>query len=181
NLNDFFLFIDIDNNGFLDQNDFLCMAVRACVVEGKGDCSTSRLDEYKKLMKNLWEEISAIADDDKDGKISNQEFKDAVKKTCVGKTYDEFPQAMRAFIESNFKLLDIDSDGIVGVKEYRYNCITRVAIDDIAPIDKAFETLLNDEDRKRGGLSLDRYKELYGQFLGNTADNHPAVNLFGPL
>ncbi|KAI8036585.1 sarcoplasmic calcium-binding protein, beta chain-like [Drosophila subpulchrella] len=88
---------------------------------------------------------------------------------------------MRAFIESNFKLLDIDSDGIVGVKEYRYNCITRVAIDDITPIDKAFETLLNDEDRKRGGLSLDRYKELYGQFLGNTADNHPAVNLFGPL
>ncbi|EDW39429.1 GL25464 [Drosophila persimilis] len=50
---------------------------------------------------------------------------------------------MRAFIESNFKLLDIDSDGIVGVKEYRYNCITRVAIDDISPIDKAFETLLN--------------------------------------
>jgi len=50
---------------------------------------------------------------------------------------------MRAFIESNFKLLDIDSDGIVGVKEYRYNCITRVAIDDITPIDKAFETLLN--------------------------------------
>jgi len=34
---------------------------------------------------------------------------------------------------------------------------------------------------KRGGLSLDRYKELYGQFLGNTADSHPAVNLFGPL
>ncbi|KRK05031.1 sarcoplasmic calcium-binding protein, alpha-B and -A chains isoform X2 [Drosophila yakuba] len=121
---------DIDNNGFLDQNDFLCMAVRACVVEGKGDCSTARLDDYKKLMTNLWEEISAIADDDKDGKISNQEFKDAVKKTCVGKKYEEFPQ---------------------------------------------------DEDRKRGGLSLDRYKELYGQFLGNTADNHPAVNLFGPL
>ncbi|XP_033249677.1 sarcoplasmic calcium-binding protein, alpha-B and -A chains isoform X2 [Drosophila miranda] len=85
---------DIDNNGFLDQNDFLCMAVRACVVEGKGDCSSSRLDDYKKLMTNLWDEISAIADDDKDGKISNQEFKDAVKKTCVGKKYEEFPQLL---------------------------------------------------------------------------------------
>lgn len=50
---------------------------------------------------------------------------------------------MRAFIESNFKLLDIDNDGIVGVNEYRYNCITRVAVDDIAPIDKAFDTLLS--------------------------------------
>lgn len=57
--------LDIDNNGFLDQNDFLCMAVRACVVEGKGDCSAGRLDEYRKLMTNLWNEISAIADDDK--------------------------------------------------------------------------------------------------------------------
>lgn len=50
---------------------------------------------------------------------------------------------MRAFIESNFKLLDIDNDGIVGIKEFRYNCITRVATDDVAPIDKAFEALLS--------------------------------------
>ncbi|XP_037731559.1 sarcoplasmic calcium-binding protein, alpha-B and -A chains-like [Drosophila subpulchrella] len=96
---------DIDNNGFLDQNDFLCMAVRACVVEGKGDCSTSRLDDYKKLMKNLWEEISAIADDDKDGKISNQEFKDAVKKTCVGKKYEEFPQVRKLFYTKKIYIL----------------------------------------------------------------------------
>lgn len=41
------------------------MAVRACVVEGKGDCSAARIAEYQKLMKNLWEEISEIADDDK--------------------------------------------------------------------------------------------------------------------
>ena len=41
------------------------MAVRACVVEGKGDCSAARLSEYKNLMKNLWKEISEIADDDK--------------------------------------------------------------------------------------------------------------------
>ncbi|XP_037958302.1 sarcoplasmic calcium-binding protein 1 [Teleopsis dalmanni] len=172
---------DIDNNGYLDQNDFQCMAVRACVVEGKGDCSTGRLDEYRKLMKNLWDEISEIADDDKDGKISNKEFKDAVKKTCVGKKYDDFPQAMRAFIEANFKVLDINNDGIVGIEEYRYNCISRIAIDDITPVDKSFDAMLNDDDKKKGGLSLDRYKELYAQFLGNTAENHPAVNLFGPL
>lgn len=56
---------DIDNNGFLDENDFLCMALRACVVEGKGDCSATRLEEYKKLMKGLWDEMAAMADDDK--------------------------------------------------------------------------------------------------------------------
>lgn len=41
------------------------MAVRACVVEGKGDCSSGRLDEYRKIMTNLWNELSDIADDDK--------------------------------------------------------------------------------------------------------------------
>ena len=60
-----YLILDIDNNGYLDQNDFQCMAVRACVVEGKGDCSATRIAEYQKLMKNLWDEISEIADDDK--------------------------------------------------------------------------------------------------------------------
>lgn len=59
--------LDIDNNGVLDENDFQCMAVRACVVEGKGDCSAARLADYKKLMQNLWVEISDIADDDKVG------------------------------------------------------------------------------------------------------------------
>ena len=50
---------------------------------------------------------------------------------------------MKAFIESNFKILDINSDGIVGLEEYRYNCITRMAIDDVTVIDKAFDSLLN--------------------------------------
>lgn len=172
---------DIDNNGYLDQKDFECMAVRACVIEGKGDCNEKRLAEYQHIMKNLWNEISNLADFDKDGKISTAEFKDAVQKTCMGKKYDEFPQAMKAFIEANFKMLDINNDGIIGLEEYRYNCITRIAIDDIAPIDKAFESLLNDDDRKKGGLDIARYKELYSQFLGNPGDDHPSVYLFGPL
>ena len=31
-----------------------------------------------------------------------------------------------------------------------------------------------DEDKKAGGISLDRYKELYAQFIGNPDENHPA-------
>lgn len=50
---------------------------------------------------------------------------------------------MKAFIEANFKMLDIDGDGIVGAKEYRYNCITRIATDNIEVIDEAFNKLLD--------------------------------------
>uniref|UniRef100_A0A182PCZ5 EF-hand domain-containing protein n=1 Tax=Anopheles epiroticus TaxID=199890 RepID=A0A182PCZ5_9DIPT len=83
---------DIDNNGFLDNNDFQCMALRATVIEGKGDINPARLNEYKFIMKSLWDEISALADFDKDGKITTDEFKQAVKQTCVGKPYSEFPK-----------------------------------------------------------------------------------------
>lgn len=57
--------IDIDNNGFLDQNDFECMALRACIIEGKGECNPAKLAEYQHIMRSLWEELSDLADFDK--------------------------------------------------------------------------------------------------------------------
>lgn len=56
---------DIDNNGFLDSNDFECMALRACIIEGKGDCNPAKLTEYQHIMRSLWDEISDLADFDK--------------------------------------------------------------------------------------------------------------------
>lgn len=41
------------------------MALRACVIEGKGACVPAKLAEYQKIMRSLWEEISDLADDDK--------------------------------------------------------------------------------------------------------------------
>lgn len=50
---------------------------------------------------------------------------------------------MKAFIEANFKMMDIDSDGIIGAKEFRYNCITRIAVESIQVVDDAFNKLLD--------------------------------------
>lgn len=52
-------------------------------------------------------------------------------------------QAMKAFIEANFKMIDIDSDGVIGTKEFRYNCITRIAVENIQTVDDAFDKLLD--------------------------------------
>lgn len=75
--------------------------------------------------------------------ISVDEFKQAVKNSCVGKKYAEFPQAMKAFIESNFRMIDINDDGVMGVEEYRYDCVQRMVIEEIKIIDDAFNSLLN--------------------------------------
>lgn len=40
-------------------------------------------------------------------------------------------------------MIDIDSDGVIGTKEFRYNCITRVAVDNIQTVDDAFDKLLD--------------------------------------
>ncbi|XP_077294410.1 sarcoplasmic calcium-binding protein 1 isoform X2 [Arctopsyche grandis] len=172
---------DIDNNGYLDAHDFECLAVRACVLEGKGDCSSARLAKYQHIMLSLWEEIAQLADFDKDGKITIDEFKTAVQNSCVGKKYDEFPQAMKAFIESNFRMLDINQDGILGIDEFRYDCVQRMVIEDIEIVNDAFNNLLNDDDRRKGGLTLGRYQELFARFLGDPSENTQAVYLFGPL
>ncbi|KAL0822007.1 hypothetical protein ABMA28_005388 [Loxostege sticticalis] len=116
-----------------------------------------------------------------DGMITVEEFKQAVKNSCVGRKYEEFPQAMKAFIESNFRMIDINSDGVIGIEEYRYDCVQRMVLEDIKVIDDAFDTLLNDDDRRKGGLTLSRYQELFAQFLGDNSDDCPAKHLFGPL
>lgn len=41
------------------------MAVRACVIEGKGECNPVKLGEYQHIMRSLWDEISDLADFDK--------------------------------------------------------------------------------------------------------------------
>lgn len=43
----------------------MCMALRACVIEGKGVCDPSKLAESQHIMKSLWDEISDLADFDR--------------------------------------------------------------------------------------------------------------------
>lgn len=61
----------------------------------------------------------------------------------MGKKYEEFPQAMKMFIDSNFKMVDLNDDGIIAADEYRYNCVTKFALDDVETIDEAFDNLLS--------------------------------------
>lgn len=40
-------------------------ALRATIIEGKGDCNASKLGEFQHIMRSLWEELSDLADFDK--------------------------------------------------------------------------------------------------------------------
>jgi len=172
---------DIDNNGFLDKNDFECLAVRNTVIEGKGNWDEATFKKNQEVMANLWNEIAELADFNKDGEVSAEEFMKAIQKNCVGKQYEAFPEAFKAFVIAVFKSIDVDGDGSVGLTEFRVDCVNRMAYKDIKELDAAYEKLLNDDDKKAGGITLARYQELYAQFIGNPDETCNACYLFGPL
>jgi hypothetical protein len=99
----------------------------------------------------------------------------------MNKPFGEMPPAFKAFIDQYFRSIDVDGDGSVGLTEFRVDCVNRMAYKSIADLDAAYNKLLNDEDKKVGGITLARYQELYAQFIGNPDETCPAVNLFGPL
>merc|ERR1712212_45977 len=157
---------DIDNNGLLDKNDFECLAVRVTLIEARGEFPAEKFAE--------------LADFDKDGEVTVEEFKKAVQTHCQGKQYADFPNAFKTFIGNQFKTIDVNGDGIVGLEEYRLDCITRSAFADVKEIDDAYAKLCSPDDVKVGGIGLARYQELYSQFISKT-EECPACYLFGPL
>nr|AJG01361.1 sarcoplasmic calcium-binding protein variant c [Eriocheir sinensis] len=172
---------DIDNNGYLDKNDFECLALRNTLIEGRGEFKDEAYATNQKIMNNLWNEIAELADFNKDGEVSIDEFKQAVQNVCVGKGFDSFPVAFKSFIANQFKTIDVNGDGLVGVDEYRLDCISRSAFSSVKEIDDAYNKLCTDADNKAGGISLARYQELYAQFISNPDEKCNAVYLFGPL
>merc|ERR1711994_524722 len=172
---------DIDNNGFLDKNDFECLAVRNTVIETKGKWCENVYKKNQEIMANLWNEIADLADFNKDGEVTTAEFKKAIQANCVGKAYTDFPSAFKMFIDGFFKTIDIDGDGSVGLDEYRSDCVKRMAYKSIKELDDAYEKLLTEEDKKNGGITLERYLELYAHFIGNPDETCNGCFLFGPL
>jgi len=172
---------DIDNNGFLDKNDFECLAVRNTVIETKGKWCENVYKKNQEIMANLWNEIAELADFNKDGEVSVEEFKKGIEMSCKGKPYADFPQAFKFFIDSSFRTIDVDGDGSVGLDEYRSDCVKRMAYKSIGELDAAYEKLLTEADKKAGGITLERYQELYAHFIGNPDETCNGCFLFGPL
>jgi len=172
---------DIDNNGFLDKNDFECLAVRNTVIETKGKWCENVFKKNQEIMANLWNEIADLADFNKDGEVSVEEFTKGIEKSCKGNPYASFPQGFKFFIDSSFRTIDVDGDGTVGLDEYRSDCVKRMAYKSIKDLDAAYEKLLSEEDKAKGGITLERYQELYAHFIGNPDETCNGCYLFGPL
>merc|ERR1711997_667508 len=135
----------------------------------------------KEVMNKLWNEIADLADFDKDGEVTTDEFIKALRTTCIGKAYDGLPACLKTFIGAMFKTIDIDGDGNIGIEEYRQDCVKRMAYSNIADLDAAYAKLAKDAP---DGITLGKYQELYAGFIANengAGADIPCLYLFGPL
>ncbi|KAF8786599.1 Sarcoplasmic calcium-binding protein 1 like protein [Argiope bruennichi] len=82
---------------------------------------------------------------------------------------------------NDFESLALVSDGIVTLEEFRMDCVNRSAFQDIQEIDDSYNKLLNENDKKNGGITQARYQELYAEFIGSPETEVPGAHLFGPL
>ena len=73
----------------------------------------SRYEKNKTVMINLWQQIAAIADFDKNGEVDTEEFMGGVETACKGKSYDDLPEAFKFFIEAQFRTIDVDGKFVV--------------------------------------------------------------------
>ncbi|KAG8195633.1 hypothetical protein JTE90_017925 [Oedothorax gibbosus] len=172
---------DTDNNGYLDVNDFECLALKYTIYEGKGAYNAEVHARNKAIMHDLWHEMAELADYNRDGNVTVEEFKQGVQSVCMGKTFEQFPQSLKHAINCKYHATDINGDGLVTVEEFRMDCVNRSAFQEVKEIDDCYEKLLTDADKKAGGISLGRYQELYAQFIGSPDTDVPGAYLFGPL
>jgi predicted house-cleaning noncanonical NTP pyrophosphatase (MazG superfamily) len=172
---------DTDNNGYLDRSDFENLALRNTLLELSGEYTKEKHDTNKAIMINLWNEIATLADFNKDGQVTVDEFKKAVQDVCVGKKFADLPISFRASIQAKFRSIDNNGDDLIQPGEYRIEIINRCGNATIQEIDQAWTNLLNDEDKKRGGINLVRYQDLWAEFIGDKSATCHGANLFGPL
>jgi len=74
---------------------------------------------------------------------------------------------MHVYTRQNFA-----EDGVIGAEEFRYDCVSRIAVDNVDVLDKAYQSLLNVSemiDRSYSSLKLDliRFARNREQVNGN--------------
>ena len=128
---------DLDNNGFLNKNDFDCLAVKFTVMEGRGEWTGKSFTQYSMIMSDLWDQIADIADlnkvrkinisifltvliynNNKDGAVTVEEFQTSVKNVCQGKEYDDLPSSFKQWIVAMFNTIDTDGTQLYFLQKY---------------------------------------------------------------
>lgn len=107
---------DDDGDGFLEKEDFAAASSRLAAEFGRGP-ESQEAQRFEALCLALWEHLVAVADSDGDGRISEDEYKDAFARGML-ETEESFDGAYLPFLEALVALVDVNRDGVIDVEEH---------------------------------------------------------------
>ncbi|MEU6662532.1 EF-hand domain-containing protein [Streptomyces sp. NPDC046821] len=107
---------DTDGSGFLERYDFEGAATRMGDEFGLAPDDPAR-ERFVGLCVGLWEHLAAVADADKDGRISEAEYKSAFAQGLL-ETEESFDAGYVPFLEALVAVVDADGDGRLTVEDH---------------------------------------------------------------
>ena len=107
---------DDDGDGFVEREDFAVASRRLGAKFGHGPESEA-WQHFDALCVGLWDHLVDVADTDRDGRISEQEYKDAFARGML-ETPETFDAGYLPFLEALLGIVDGDSDGRLDVEEH---------------------------------------------------------------
>lgn len=167
--------LDFDKDGFLEQSDFELIARNIADIRGWQGGSS----EYGDIMAKyaaIWTVLYAPRDQNGDGKVSLDEYL-AVAATDVGEV-EEIQEHRGGIVaetaRSLFDILDLDSNGVIGLEEYR--TILKVFGIDEDVADEVFPRLDLNGD---GHISRTEFAQLVQEYFAGDDRQAPGNWLFG--
>jgi Ca2+-binding EF-hand superfamily protein len=107
---------DFDDDGDIDRSDFEVSAQRTSDAFGHSADSPARR-RLLELSLGLWDHLASVADADRDGAITLQEYKKAFAAGLL-ETEASFDQGYRPFLDAIMAVADPDGNGSLDVDQY---------------------------------------------------------------
>ncbi len=107
---------DNDGDGYIEREDFQLAADRTGAEFGHTPDSPA-LQRLTALLLGLWEHLATVADADKDGRISEAEYKAAFAAGLL-ETPESFDEGYVPFLDALMDVIDTEVDGKLSTDEH---------------------------------------------------------------
>jgi Ca2+-binding EF-hand superfamily protein len=162
-----FTAMDVDDDGFLEQEDFEALTARWAAVRGWTPGSADH-DRLSSLMMGWWKTLLAAYDVDTDGRVTLDEV-----LLVVDELHSMF-DVVSATATEMFDAIDENADGMISAAEYRRLIETWMGRE--TDTDEVFSMLDLNGD---GHLSREEFTELWSQFWASDDPSAPGTWVFG--
>ncbi|XP_067942352.1 sarcoplasmic calcium-binding proteins I, III, and IV-like isoform X2 [Watersipora subatra] len=154
------LFYDVNSDGKVDWNDFLCSLEKIAKIN-KWDAESEKKKSSLETLKMIWESLKQKADKNSDGIVSHDEWllmwSDCAEAVIARQ---EFPYWLSAYMAFMFDCADTSGDEVIDKEEYR-NTYSEFGLS-AEQCDKAYDQFTDGEK-----LSLDResFSKLWHEYF----------------